>query len=85
MRSRYIQPAASDPSHTRPLYREHGWQPPADELPDFLPLALEFAARSPDAGRRALQEHRAALELLRMALADHESPYADVLKAVCRT
>ncbi|MEU7552793.1 nitrate reductase molybdenum cofactor assembly chaperone [Streptomyces sp. NPDC044571] len=67
------------------LYRRHGWQPPADELPDFLPLALEFAARCPGAGRPALQDHRAALELLRMALVDHESPYADVLEAVCRT
>ncbi|WP_030293375.1 nitrate reductase molybdenum cofactor assembly chaperone [Streptomyces katrae] len=67
------------------LYRDHGWQPPADELPDFLPLALEFAARCPHAGRPALQEHRAALELLRMALADHKSPYADVLTAVCLT
>ncbi|MET9961355.1 nitrate reductase molybdenum cofactor assembly chaperone [Streptomyces sp. NPDC006326] len=67
------------------LYHRHGWQPPADELPDFLPLALEFAARCPGPGRTALQEHRAALELLRMALADHGSPYADVLEAVCRT
>ncbi|QEU91714.1 nitrate reductase molybdenum cofactor assembly chaperone [Streptomyces kanamyceticus] len=67
------------------LYREHGWYPPADELPDFLPLALEFAARCPVPGIRALTEHRAALELLRMALTDHRSPYADVLGAVCGT
>ncbi|GHE69082.1 nitrate reductase molybdenum cofactor assembly chaperone [Streptomyces longispororuber] len=67
------------------LYRAHGWQPPADELPDFLPLALEFAARCPGPGRTALQEHRAALELLRLALRDHRSPYADVLEAVCAT
>ncbi|MFF3618964.1 nitrate reductase molybdenum cofactor assembly chaperone [Streptomyces sp. NPDC002467] len=69
----------------RRLYREHGWRERADELPDFLPLALEFAARSPGPGRAALQEHRAALELLRMALIDHHSPYADVLEAVCLT
>ncbi|MGS2591926.1 nitrate reductase molybdenum cofactor assembly chaperone [Streptomyces hebeiensis] len=67
------------------LYRAHGWRPPSDELPDFLPLALEFAARCPRPGRRALREHRAALELLRLALRDHRSPYADVLEAVCRT
>ncbi|QCX81810.1 Nitrate reductase-like protein NarX [Streptomyces sp. YIM 121038] len=67
------------------LYRAHGWQPPADELPDFLPLALEFAARCPAPGRTALREHRAAVELLRLALRDHRSPYADVLEAVCRT
>lgn len=69
----------------RELYLAHGWQPPADELPDFLPLALEFAARCPGPGQEALQNHRAALELLRLALRDHESPYADVLEAVCRT
>ncbi|MCI3935405.1 nitrate reductase molybdenum cofactor assembly chaperone [Streptomyces sp. AN091965] len=67
------------------LYRAHGWQPPADELPDFLPLVLEFAARCPAPGRTALREDRAAVELLRLALRDHRSPYADVLEAVCRT
>ncbi|MVO90846.1 nitrate reductase molybdenum cofactor assembly chaperone [Streptomyces sp. p1417] len=67
------------------LYRSHGWQPPADELPDFLPLALEFAARCPEPGVRALQEHRAGLELLRLALHEHRSPWADVLEAVCHT
>ncbi|MFG3258891.1 nitrate reductase molybdenum cofactor assembly chaperone [Streptomyces sp. NPDC048172] len=67
----------------RHLYREHGWRAPEDELPDFLPLALEFTARCPGPGRRALQEHRAALELLRTALDSHRSPYAGVLTAVC--
>ncbi|WP_051853202.1 nitrate reductase molybdenum cofactor assembly chaperone [Streptomyces aureocirculatus] len=67
------------------LYRTHGWRPPADELPDFLPLALEFAARCPGPGVRALQEHRAGLELLRLALDDHRSPYVHVLEAVCHT
>ncbi|MFC7307202.1 nitrate reductase molybdenum cofactor assembly chaperone [Streptomyces monticola] len=67
------------------LYREHHWQPPAGERPDFLPLVLEFSARHPAAGRRALAEHRATLELLRMALAECRSPYADVLAAICRT
>ncbi|MFF1378905.1 nitrate reductase molybdenum cofactor assembly chaperone [Streptomyces sp. NPDC058308] len=67
------------------LYREHGWRPPEDELPDFLPLMLEFAARVPDAGTRLLAEHRAALELLRFGLTAHRSPYADVVQAVCDT
>ncbi|MEV6806759.1 nitrate reductase molybdenum cofactor assembly chaperone [Streptomyces sp. NPDC017248] len=67
------------------LYREHGWQPAEDELPDFLPLMLEFAARTPDAGTALLTEHRPALELLRFALTAHHSPYADVLEAVCRS
>ncbi|MCF3118278.1 nitrate reductase molybdenum cofactor assembly chaperone [Streptomyces arenae] len=67
------------------LYRDHGWQPPEDELPDFLPLMLEFAARTPDTGTRLLADHRPALELLRFALAAHRSPYTDVLQAVCDT
>ncbi|MFI9230584.1 nitrate reductase molybdenum cofactor assembly chaperone [Streptomyces rimosus] len=66
-------------------YRASGWQPAPDELPDHLPVMLEFAARTPDAGRRLLAEHRAALELLRLALVDYRSPYGDVLDAVCRT
>ncbi|MEU1022529.1 nitrate reductase molybdenum cofactor assembly chaperone [Streptomyces sp. NPDC005904] len=67
------------------LYRDHGWQPPEDELPDFLPLMLEFAARAPQAGTRLLAEHRPGLELLRLALTDHHSPYADIVEAVCHT
>ncbi|GHE92571.1 nitrate reductase molybdenum cofactor assembly chaperone [Streptomyces fumanus] len=66
-------------------YREHGWQPPEDELPDFLPLMLEFAARAPEAGTRLLTEYRPGLELLRFALAAYHSPYADIVEAVCRT
>ncbi|CAM5241178.1 nitrate reductase molybdenum cofactor assembly chaperone [Streptomyces antimycoticus] len=66
-------------------YRAHGWAPPEDELPDHLPLLLEFAARCPAPGSRLLRDHRAALELLRMALTDHGSPYADILCAVCDT
>ncbi|MFI0819303.1 nitrate reductase molybdenum cofactor assembly chaperone [Streptomyces sp. NPDC021098] len=66
-------------------YRAEGWEPPEDELPDHLPLILEFAARCPGPGTRVLLDHRAGLELLRLALTDHGSPYADVLRAVCDT
>ena len=39
----------------------------ATELPDFLPVMLEFAAAAPDGrGEIVLREHRAALELLRL-------------------
>lgn len=67
------------------LYRAHGWHPPEDELPDFLPLMLEFAARTPDLKASLLVEHRPALELLRLALTSYRSPYAAVVDAVCRT
>ncbi|MEW2623275.1 nitrate reductase molybdenum cofactor assembly chaperone [Streptomyces sp. NPDC048106] len=64
-------------------YRQAGHEPPAGELPDFLPLVLEFAALSPGPGHRVLSQCRAGLELLRLALHEHSSPYAGVLDALC--
>jgi nitrate reductase delta subunit len=47
---------------------------------------LEFAATAPDRrGEIVLREHRAALELLRRSLHDRDTPYADVVDAVCLT
>ncbi|WP_328323954.1 MULTISPECIES: nitrate reductase molybdenum cofactor assembly chaperone [unclassified Streptomyces] len=70
-------------ARVKSLYRDHGWLPPEDELPDYLPLMLEFAARAPAAGVPLLSEYRAALEVLRFALLAYRSPYADLLQAVC--
>ncbi|MFI5981766.1 nitrate reductase molybdenum cofactor assembly chaperone [Streptomyces sp. NPDC051555] len=67
------------------IYRDFGLEYTGEELPDFLPVALEFAARTEEAGTRLLQEHRAGLELLRLALTESGSPYARVLEAVCTT
>jgi len=56
------------------------------ELPDYLPMVLEFAARADlDAGRELLQAYRPSLELLRIALDEKQSPYASALVAVCAT
>ncbi len=56
------------------------------ELPDFLPLALEYAAvADPVDGPALLQEYRASLELLKFALIEAGTPYAGVLQAVCST
>ncbi|CAN7348828.1 nitrate reductase molybdenum cofactor assembly chaperone [Terrabacter sp. LjRoot27] len=56
------------------------------ELPDYLPMVLEFAARvDPEAGVSLLQEYRASLELLRIALQERKSPYAAAVVAVCAT
>lgn len=56
------------------------------ELPDHLPLVLEYAALAdPDDGAALLQEYRASLELTRFALVDASRPYAGVLEAVCAT
>lgn len=68
-------------------YRDSGWVVDLDgELPDFLPLVLEFAARVDlTAGRSILSEYRASLELLRIELAADAPVYAPVLEAVCAT
>lgn len=63
-------------------YRSADFAPTDEELPDYLPLVLEFAALAPR-GVRLLRSSRADLELLRMALQDAETPYADVVEAVC--
>ncbi len=56
------------------------------ELPDHLPMVLEYAALAdPDGGRRLLIENRSGLELIRLALIERGSAYADVLAAVCAT
>ena len=65
------------------LYRTRGYELVSTELPDFLPVVLEFAAGNPDLGLALLQENRAALELLRLALVEHSSPYGGVVAAVC--
>ncbi|RCH66224.1 nitrate reductase molybdenum cofactor assembly chaperone [Streptomyces sp. SDr-06] len=67
------------------IYRDHGLEFSHEELPDFLPAALEFAGRHEESGTALLQEHRAGLELLRLALTEAATPYADVLDAVCAT
>jgi len=54
------------------------------ELPDYLPMVLEFAARvDPEAGRELLQAYRPSLELMRIGLQEKDSPYAAALVAVC--
>ncbi|MBC3841199.1 nitrate reductase molybdenum cofactor assembly chaperone [Streptacidiphilus sp. 4-A2] len=64
-------------------YRAAGYRLSAEELPDFLPVVLEFCAVT--RGDALLREHRAGLELLRLALAESGTPYAGVLAAVCAT
>ncbi|MHB1595502.1 MAG: nitrate reductase molybdenum cofactor assembly chaperone [Streptosporangiaceae bacterium] len=69
-------------------YRAAGFEPvtgageAGGELPDYLPLVLDFAALHPR-GERLLRAHRADLELLLRALRDAPSPYAGIIEAVC--
>jgi nitrate reductase delta subunit len=53
------------------------------ELPDYLPVMLEFAALAPaEVGLAALAEGRDAIELIRSSLHEAGSPYALLLDAV---
>jgi nitrate reductase delta subunit len=63
-------------------YRAAGLVPAEGELPDYLPMVLDFAAASPR-GEKLLRAHRADLELLLRALRDAGSPYADAVAGVC--
>ena len=68
------------------VYRDAGSRPPVDEAPDYLPVVLEFAATvDPVAGRRLLVEYRVSIDVVRAALTDCRSPYADTVAAVCET
>ena len=66
------------------LYRAAGLELEGGELPDFLPVVLEFAAAAPpEVGRRLLGRHRHALELIRAHLAEVGSPYRHLLDGIC--
>ena len=65
-------------------YQAAGVELDSPELPDFLPAVLEYGATADLAdGLALLQEHRAGIELLRLALLDAATPYAAPVEAVC--
>ena len=63
-------------------YRTAGLTPGSGDLPDYLPVVLDFAAVAPG-GEDLLRRHRPDLELLRRALHEAGTPYARVVDAVC--
>lgn len=70
-------------------YRARGFRPADGELPDYLPLLLEFTATGgADAareGERLLSRFRPALELLLRELDKVGTPYAGAVRAVLAT
>ncbi len=64
-------------------YAEAGLPFESSELPDYLPVVLEFASLRPEEGTELLASFRAPLELIHAALHDRESIYAGVLDALC--
>ena len=66
-------------------YAEAGFALAEGELPDALPVVLEFAALAPDAGAEVLCALREPIELVRARLAERGSRYAHPLDALCTT
>ncbi len=59
------------------LYRSCGWEPACGELPDFLPLLLEFLSLVPEAASsREIVALGGAVADLQAALRKRGSPYA---------
>lgn len=69
------------------MYRDSGMVTDLHgELPDHLPLVLEFAALvDRKAGRAALQAYRPSLEMLRLALRDDSLAFHGLLECICAT
>lgn len=67
-------------------YLRSGFVLDESELPDHLCVVLEYGATiDRGLGWGLLLDHRAGLELLRMALTEDDSPWAGAVEAVCAT
>lgn len=66
-------------------YREHGLEIDGRELPDYLPLFLEFCGELPDAAAHAwIEEVGHIVQQVHVRLARRESRYAVPLRALLR-
>lgn len=64
-------------------YRMNGFEMAAAEMPDFLPLFLEFLSQIPQApARRYLTDAVEIIEALRIRLEERDSTYAALLEAL---
>ena len=67
-------------------FRAAGVEIGTDELPDHLPVVLEFAAaHDAERGAKILRANRPGVELLRLHLADIGSDWHGALQALCAT
>jgi nitrate reductase delta subunit len=68
----------------RQAYAEAGFVPDERELPDYLPMMLEFAALD-SGGVELLEQNREAIELVAAGLRRADSAYAELLGVVTDT
>lgn len=67
-------------------YRAGGREVARQELPDYLPMVLEFSATGDaEIAGHLLSSHREGIELLRTTLESAGSPYAGLVAALCMT
>jgi nitrate reductase delta subunit len=67
-------------------YRRAGVEVTEDELPDHLAVVLEFGATADlTAARKLVIDHRAGVEMLRLALQERKSPWEHLLVALVAT
>jgi nitrate reductase molybdenum cofactor assembly chaperone NarJ/NarW len=67
------------------IYRQAGFEPAVDDLPDFLPLLLEFMAAAPQAEVHPLVGRcLSALPEIAGRLRENGSLYAALLELLCR-
>jgi nitrate reductase delta subunit len=68
----------------RQRYLDAGLEPEGNELPDYLPLFLDFCSTLPDdAAREVLAEPGVVLVALAARLAEKQSDYAPLLALLC--
>ncbi|MDQ3863992.1 MAG: nitrate reductase molybdenum cofactor assembly chaperone [Actinomycetota bacterium] len=63
-------------------YTRAGYPLDTTELPDYLPLVLEFASEVSEEGLPMLAGSRAAIEVIRRSLRHDGSPYANLIEAL---
>jgi nitrate reductase delta subunit len=63
-------------------YARAGYPLDTTELPDYLPVVLEFTSEVPEEGLPMLAENRAAIEVIRRSLRHDGSPYAHLIEAL---
>ncbi len=65
------------------IYAYAGFELDSSELPDYLPLLLEFVSHADEKIRTDLMgRFRGSIDHTRQMLAEKESPYADLLKGL---
>ncbi len=65
------------------VYNRSGWAPASTELPDYLPMILEYLSANGDHPDAAVfKEHLDAVETLENRLRESKSPYADLFSAI---